>query len=67
MRTGITAASGIELAMQLLDLRTARIKQLASDMTRQLDDIEDEILAGNIKAATRATGPIAASVRAPAA
>lgn len=49
MRTGITAASGIELATQLLDLRTARIKQLASNMTRQLDDIEDEILAGNIR------------------
>jgi zinc transporter len=49
MREGISAASGIELAAQLLDIRTARIKQLASDMTRQLDDIEDEILAGNIK------------------
>ncbi len=49
MRDGVSAASGIELAAQLLDLRTARIKQLASDMTRQLDDIEDEILAGDIK------------------
>jgi Mg2+ and Co2+ transporters len=49
MRTGTAAASGIELAMQLLDIRTARIKQLASDMTRRLDDIEDEILAGNIR------------------
>ena len=49
MRTGINAASGIELAAQLLDIRTARIKQLASNMTRQLDDIEDEILAGNIR------------------
>lgn len=49
MRAGIHAASGIELAAQLLDLRTARIKLLASTMTRQLDDIEDEILAGNIK------------------
>ena len=49
MRTGMTAASGIELAAQLLDLRTARIKLLASQMTHQLDDIEDEILAGNIR------------------
>lgn len=49
MRSGISAASGIELAAQLLDIRTARIKQLASDMTGQLDDIEDEILAGNIE------------------
>jgi zinc transporter len=49
MRAGITAVSGIELAAQLLDLRTARIKHLAGTMTRQLDDIEDEILAGNIK------------------
>ena len=49
MRTGIAATSGIDLAMQLLDIRTARIKQLASEMTHQLDDIEDEILAGNIR------------------
>jgi zinc transporter len=49
MRSGISAASGIELATQLLDIRTARIKQLAGNMTGQLDDIEDEILAGNIE------------------
>lgn len=49
MRSGISAASGIELATQLLDIRTARIKQLAGKMTGQLDDIEDEILAGNIE------------------
>jgi zinc transporter len=49
MRTGITAASGIDLAAQLLDIRTARVKQLATGMIRQLDDVEDEILAGNIK------------------
>ena len=49
MRTGVNATSGIDLATQLLDVRTSRIKLLASSMTRQLDDIEDEILAGNIK------------------
>src|SRR5262245_7376522 len=49
MRTGVTAASGIELLTQLLDVRTSRIKALATTMTRQLDDVEDEILAGNIK------------------
>lgn len=49
MRSGSSAASGIELAAQLLDIRTARIKQLAGKMTGQLDDIEDEILAGNIE------------------
>jgi zinc transporter len=49
MRTGITASSGIDLAAQLLDLRTARVKQLATSMIRQLDDVEDEVLAGNIK------------------
>src|SRR4030095_12684335 len=49
MRTGISASSGVDLLTQLLDIRTTRIKQLASDMTRQLDDIEDEILAGNIR------------------
>ena len=36
MRTGINATSGIELAAQLLDIRTARIKQLVGNMTRQL-------------------------------
>jgi zinc transporter len=49
MRAGVTASSGIELAAHLFDIRTARIKLLADTMTRQLDDIEDEILAGNIK------------------
>jgi zinc transporter len=49
MRRGVSATSGIELAAQLLDVRTARIKLLAGAMTRQLDDIEDEILAGNIE------------------
>jgi zinc transporter len=49
MRTGVSAASGIELLAQLLDVRTARIKALANTMTRQLDDVEDEILAGNIE------------------
>ncbi|HEV8332219.1 MAG TPA: CorA family divalent cation transporter [Steroidobacteraceae bacterium] len=49
MRSGVTAGSGIELAAHLFDIRTARIKLLADTMTRQLDDIEDEILAGNIK------------------
>jgi zinc transporter len=49
MRGGLNATSGIDLATQLLDIRTARIKQLANEMTRQLDDIEDEILAGNIE------------------
>jgi zinc transporter len=49
MRSGASAASGIELASQLLDIRTARIKRLASEMIAQLDEIEDEILAGNIK------------------
>lgn len=50
MRSGVNATSGIDLATQLLDIRTARIKQLANEMTRKLDDIEDEILAGNIEA-----------------
>jgi zinc transporter len=49
MRRGASASSGIELLGQLLDIRTARVKRLANDMTAHLDDIEDEILAGNIK------------------
>jgi zinc transporter len=49
MRRGASAASGIELLGQLLDIRTARVKRLVYEMTAHLDDIEDEILAGNIK------------------
>src|SRR5262245_39813388 len=48
-RMNLNAASGIDLAAQLLDIRTARIKQLATGMIRQLDQVEDEVLAGNIK------------------
>lgn len=49
MRGGATANSGMDLIAQLLDLRTARLRQLAHGMAERLDDIEDEILAGNIK------------------
>lgn len=45
----VAAASGVELVAQLFDLRTARLRQLANDMAERLDDIEDEILAGDIK------------------
>lgn len=48
MRAGANASSGIDLATQLLNIRTARVKRLANEMAAQLDDIEDEILAGNI-------------------
>jgi zinc transporter len=43
------ARSGVELLATLLELRSARLRRLANDMIDQLDDIEDEILAGNIK------------------
>jgi hypothetical protein len=33
----------------VLELRTARLKRLAEEMTQLLDRVEDEILAGNIK------------------
>jgi zinc transporter len=49
MRSGVAATSGIDLAAQLLDIRSARVKRLASEMVAQLDEVEDEILAGNIK------------------
>jgi len=49
MRSHLTASSGIELAAQLLDIRTSRVKRLAHEMTDQLDNIEDRILAGNIE------------------
>lgn len=49
MRSYLTAASGIDLAAQLLDIRTSRVKRLANEMTDQLDTIEDRILAGKIE------------------
>jgi zinc transporter len=49
MRSHLAASSGIELAAQLLDLRTNRVKRLASEMIDQLDNIEDRILAGKIE------------------
>lgn len=49
MRSYTTASSGIDLAAQLLDIRTNRVKRLANEMTDQLDNIEDRILAGKIE------------------
>lgn len=49
MRSHFSATSGIDLATQLLDIRSSRVKRLANEMTAQLDDVEDRILAGNIE------------------
>lgn len=49
IRNGASASSGVDLVTQLFDLRTARVRQLAKGMADRLDDIEDEVLAGNIK------------------
>jgi len=49
LRNGAEAGSGMELLCMMLDLRTARLKGLATEMTAQLDQLEDEILAGSIK------------------
>jgi len=40
--------SAMDLMGQLLEHRTLRLRKLADSMISQLDDIEDEILAGNI-------------------
>lgn len=49
MRSNFNATSGIDLAAQLLDIRTSRVKRLANEMTDQLDNIEDRVLAGKIE------------------
>jgi zinc transporter len=49
VRIGVKASSGIELLSQLLQIRNERLRTLAHEMGRQLDRIEDEILAGNVK------------------
>ena len=49
MRSGATAESGVELIAKLLNLRTSRLRRRAQEMIDRLDDIEDEILAGDIR------------------
>ncbi len=50
LRGGSTEArTGVELLAMLLELRTDRLRRLANDMIEHLDEIEDEILAGDIK------------------
>jgi zinc transporter len=49
LRNGVAASSPMLLMGRLLDLRTARVRQLANGFVAQLDDLEDEILAGSIK------------------
>ena len=48
LRNGIASGSPMELMARLLDQRSAHLRQLANEMGSRLDDIEDEILAGNI-------------------
>jgi zinc transporter len=47
LRAGQSAASGFELISQLLEVRTLQLRKLAADMLEQLNEVEDEILAGN--------------------
>ncbi|MFL6578499.1 MAG: CorA family divalent cation transporter [Povalibacter sp.] len=48
MRDRSSAASGFELVTQLLQLRTRHLRRRVEKMVDLLDDIEDEILAGNV-------------------
>ncbi|MBB6091243.1 zinc transporter [Povalibacter uvarum] len=49
MRGPSQAASGFELVAQVLELRTLHLRRRAQRMIDRLDDIEDEILAGDIR------------------
>ncbi len=49
MRDGLTANSGVQLIVQLLEFRTSYLRRRAHEMIERLDDIEDEILAGSIR------------------
>ena len=50
LRDGSTdARTGTELLATLLDMRSARLRRLANEMIDHLDEIEDEILAGDIR------------------
>lgn len=48
MREGRRFESGIELMAHLLELRTQALRTLAARMAEEVDDIEDEILLGDI-------------------
>ena len=49
MRGSVTASTGIELLGRLLELRTMHLRRRAQRLIDRLDDIEDEILAGDIR------------------
>jgi zinc transporter len=50
MRSGtMVVMSGIELVARLYALRTTHLRRRAQEMVDRLDDIEDEILAGDIR------------------
>lgn len=49
MRAPSQATSGFELAAQVLELRTLHLRRRAHVLIARLDDIEDEILAGDIR------------------
>ena len=48
MRERSSVATGFELVTHLLRFRTAHLRRRVQRMVDLLDDIEDEILAGNI-------------------
>jgi zinc transporter len=48
LREGHQFGSGIELLAALLEVRTRTLRDLAARMTAEVDDIEDEILLGDI-------------------
>jgi zinc transporter len=49
LRGGESAHSGVALLAQLIDVRTEQLRLLADQMLEQLNEIEDEIIAGNIR------------------
>jgi len=49
MRQGLKVSSPLELLAWILAQRTATLRDIALDMTEHVGEIEDEILAGNIK------------------
>lgn len=58
LRGGARFASGIALMAQLFEIRTRALRTLAGSMAGEVDDIEDEILLGDIPAQRQRLGVV---------
>lgn len=58
VRAGLRAATGYDLLLWILNQRTTTLRDLTATMSEQVSEIEDEILAGSIRAQREQLGRI---------